>query len=188
MRILSLWLLFSAGAIFGTPAIAENLFIDTLPVKGNFGGKTVSICVTPTVTTSNAYGTNYVVGGLLTFANAFTSTGSGMLQGVTVNMKKVESIGFTFIPFSGNPSNSTWTDANAAAINAADVFAVRPPVPLSLNSQLGTHTTASAAGLGQPLAPGATTLYGVLIVSAALTNQFSAASDVQVCVQVLQDV
>ena len=154
---------------------------------GNVGGKTVSVCVTPTVTASNSYGTNYVVGGLLTFANAFTSTGTGILQGVEVDIKKVETSGFTFIPFISNPSNTTWTDAAAANINAADVFAVRGPVSLSAYSGLGTMTSAYSNGLGEPLAPVATTLYGILLANAALTNQFGSTSDVQVCIKILQD-
>lgn len=155
---------------------------------GNVGGKTVVICTTPTVTASNSYGTNYVVGGKLTFAGAFTSTGTGILQGVVVTIKKVETSGFTFVPFNSDPSNSTWTDAAVAAINAADVAAVREPVSLAAYSGLGTHTAAYADGIGEPLAPGATTLYGLLIANAALTNQFGSTSDVQVCVKILQDV
>jgi hypothetical protein len=154
---------------------------------GNVGGKTVSVCTTPTVTASNAYGTNYVVGGLLTFANAFTSTGTGILQGVVVTIKKVETSGFTFFPFNANPSNTTWTDAAVAAINAADVPAMRTPVTLGANSQLGTATVAGVAGIGEAVAPGATSLYGILLANAALTNQFGSTSDVQVCVKILQD-
>lgn len=155
-----------------------------VPVKV---GNTVSVTVTPTVTAANAYGINYVIGGLLTFANAFTSTGSGILQDVVVTIKKVEAIGFTFVPFNSNPSNTTWTDAAVAAINAADVATVREPVSLSNYSGLGTQTVASAVGLGQAMAPGSTTLYGVLIGSAALTNQFGSTSDVTVTVKILQD-
>jgi hypothetical protein len=155
---------------------------------GNVGGKTVSVCVAPTVTASNAYGANYVVGGLLTFANAYTSTGTGILQGISVNMKKVESVTFTFWPFSVNPSNTTWTDAAVANINAADVTAVRSPITLSCNSGLGTMSNCSADGIGMAMALGATSLYGVLTVSAALTNNFSATTDVpSVCVKILQD-
>lgn len=154
---------------------------------GNVGGKTVSVCVTPTVTASNAYGTNYVVGGKLTFANAFTATGSGILQSVAVTIKKVETSGFTFVPFNSDPTNTTWTDAAVAAINAADVDKVREPISLSAYSGLGTHTVAYATGIGQAMAPGTTSMYGVLIATAALTNQFGAASDVQICIKVLQD-
>lgn len=154
---------------------------------GNVGGKTVSVTVTPTVTASNAYGTNYVVGGLLTFSNAFTSTGTGILQDVVVTIKKVETSGFTFVPFNSNPSNTTWTDAAVAAINAADVAAVREPVTLTAFSGLGTHTVAYASGLGIAMAPSSTTLYGVLLANAALTNNFGSTSDVTVTVKILQD-
>ena len=156
---------------------------------GNVGGKTVSVCVTPTVTASNSYGINYVVGGLLTFANAFTSTGTGILQGVTVTMKDQETSGFTFIPFTANPTNTTWTDAAVAAINAADVTKVRSPVPLAINTQLAAtlFSVQYAYGLGLPMAPSTTSLYGVLLANAALTNQFAGASDVQVCVKLLDD-
>ena len=150
-------------------------------------GNTVSVCVTPTVTATNSYGVNYVVGGLLTFSNSFTAKGSGILQGVVANIKDVETSGFTFIPFASNPSNTTWTDAAVAAINAADKFTPRGPVALTANSQLGTQTINSAAGIGEALAPGTTSLYGVLIANAALTNQFAGTGDVQVCIKVLQD-
>jgi hypothetical protein len=35
---------------------------------GNVGGKTATVTATPTVTASNSYGANFVVGGLLTFS------------------------------------------------------------------------------------------------------------------------
>lgn len=154
---------------------------------GNVGGKTASVCVTPTVTTANAYGVNYVVGGKLTFANAFTATGSGILQSVTVTINKVETNGFTFTPFNADPSASTWTDAAVAAINATDVPRQRGAVSLTASSVLGTATVASAVGLGQATAPGTTSLYGVLTSNAALTNNFTTTGDVQVCVTIMQD-
>jgi hypothetical protein len=130
-------------------------------VIGNTGGLTTTISVTPTITASNAYGTNYVIGGLLTFNNAFTVTGSGIIESVCVMMKDAETSGFTFIPFSSNPSNTTWTDAAVAAINAADVFKVLPPVILTANSQLAStvYTCYYAYGLG--LAVNTTAVQGV---------------------------
>jgi hypothetical protein len=154
---------------------------------GNVGGKTVSVCVTPTVTVANAYGANFVVGGLLTFANAFTATGTGVIQTVAVTIKKVETTAFTFVPFAANPTNTTWTNAAVANINVADVPAVRGASSLTNYSGLGTHTIASLAGIGQAFAPGTTTLYGVLIAGGTLTNNFTTTSDVQVCVKILQD-
>lgn len=154
---------------------------------GNVGGKTVAVTVTPPVTATNAYGVNYVVGGLLTFSNAFTTAGSGIIQTVTVTIAKVETVAFTLYLFNANPSNTTWTDAAVAAINAADVAKVRPPIVLTNASQLGTHTVSYAAGIGEAMNVGSTTLYGVLIVSGALTNQFGSTSGVTVTVTILQD-
>lgn len=155
---------------------------------GNVGGKTVAVTVTPTVTTANAYGVNYVVGGLLTFANAFTSKGSGIIQTVTVTCKRVETMGFTFFLFAGNPSNTTWTDAAVAAINSADISIARGPISLVSSNALGTMTTATAFGLGLAMNPGTTSLYGVLLSNAALSNNFTSTSDISVTVSVLQDI
>jgi uncharacterized membrane protein YbhN (UPF0104 family) len=64
------------------------------PAFAQFGGSGASpvkeVCVTPTVTTANAYGINYVVGGLLTFSFPFPPSGSGVVQSVYVNIKDVE--------------------------------------------------------------------------------------------------
>ena len=160
---------------------------------GNVGGKTVAVTATPTVTTGNAYGINFVVGGLLTFANAFTAKGSGIIQSVTVTCRRIETMGFTMFFFAGNPSNTTWTDAAVANINAADISIVRGPIalsPLVANSSnaLGTMTVSSAFGLGLAMSPGATTLYGVLLSNAGLTNNFTSTSDITVTATVLQDV
>ena len=163
------------------------------PGQGTIGsvttGYTATICVTPTVTASNAYGINYVIGGLITFPNAFTNGGSGILQSVTVTINKVETIGFTFVPFNANPSATTWTNAAVAAINAADVDKVSEPIALTGSSVLGTHTIASGTQLAIPLTMGAgnTSLFGVLLSGAALTNQFTGSSDLRVCMKILQD-
>lgn len=157
---------------------------------GNVGGKTVSITLTPTVAATNSYGTNYVVGGKLTFANAFTSTGTGIIQSVDVNIKKTETSGFTLFLFSADPSATTWTDAAVAAINATDMPNVRSPIVLTGNTQLAAsgYSNYSAYGLGIAMAPGTTSLYAVLLANAALTNQFSSTSDVSITIRVLQDV
>lgn len=160
---------------------------------GNVGGKTVAVTATPTVTTANAYGINFVVGGLLTFPNAFTAKGSGIIQSVTVTCKRIETMGFTMFFFAGNPSNTTWTNAAVANINAADINLVRGPITLApsvMNSSnaLGTMTVSSAFGLGLAMSPGVTSLYGVLLSNGSLTNNFTSTSDISVTVTVLQDI
>jgi hypothetical protein len=154
---------------------------------GNVGGKTVSVTATPTVTTTASYGANFVVGGLLTFTSAFTNSGSGILQDVVVTIGKIETSGFTFIPFSAPPTNTTWTDNAVAAINAADVAKIREPISLSMNSQLGTCTVAYAQALAQAMTAGTTLLTGILLANATLTNQFTTTNEVSITVKILQD-
>lgn len=195
MRYFAVALMLVVGAVIASPhaAMITQVFNGILQAGqntiGNVGGKTTTVCVTPTVTAANAYGANFVVGGKLTFASLFTSTGSGIIQNVTVTIKDLETSGFTFVPFTSDPSATTWTDAAVAAINATDVPKVRGPVPLAANIQLASSAFSAqyAYGLGLALAPGTTSLFGVLLANATLTTNFAGASDVQVCVTALVD-
>lgn len=153
---------------------------------------TVEKCVTPTVTAANAYGVNFVVGGKLTFTGALGQKGSGRLRGVSMTVKKVETSGFNFAPFIADPTNSTWTDAAVAAINAADIVSVRPAFGLTnVFSVLGTHTILGSPTnlVGAPFVRGIgnTTLWAIVTSNAVLTNNFTTAGDVTVCIQVEQD-
>jgi hypothetical protein len=154
---------------------------------GAVGCKTVTVGLTPAVTTANAYGTNYVVGGLLNFQNAFTKTGSGILESISVNILRVETSGFTIAFFSSFPSITAWTDASVAAINARDVPLVLATVPLGTSSVLGTHTNLDAYGINLAIQTGTTNLYAVLTANAALTNNFVTINDVSISLTILQD-
>lgn len=172
----------AAMALLGSaaPVLAQN----------SSPGLTVESCVTPVVTTANAYGINFVVGGLLTFQvpPPFPPSGGGVLHTVNVTIAKVETIAFTFFPFSANPTASTWTDASVANITGADIKLQRAPVTLTSNNQMGTATIASALAVGEAVRLGSgNLLYGVLLSNAALTNNFTTTGDVQVCVEILQD-
>lgn len=192
---------YQAGAqpvILVDPTFADISSGNPLPVAaslapgtaalGNVGGQTKTVSVTPTVTAANAYGTNYVVGGKMTFANMFTSKGSGIIQTIRVTCPKVESQGFTMLLFDSDPSATTWTDAAVAAINSADVSKLIAAIPLTSNSQAGTATVAYATGLGLAVAPGITSLYAVLLSNAALTNNFGSTSDIVAKITALQDI
>ena len=176
----------------GTPLVSFNAIPNTSITLGSCGNLSVSagqmkeVCVTPTVTASNAYGANFVVGGLLTFANVMPATGGGQIQSVYVNTQNVESMGFTFTPFVSAPSATTWTDAAVANILAADRPLVRAPITLVGSSVLGTHSDSSSVGVQEAINTGSTTLTGVLTTNAALTNNFAAASDVRICIDVVQ--
>jgi hypothetical protein len=154
---------------------------------GNVGGKTVRVCVAPTVT-SATYGANVVMGGLLSFANLFTSTGSGIIQSISIDFTTVQSVGFKLYPFTSNPSNTTWTEHSAASINSADIFKVDPFISMTnYDGGLGTMTNYSLTGLGQSYSSGGTTGYFILVPTATTATLGGTANVVQVCVTVIQD-
>jgi hypothetical protein len=148
--------------------------------------KTGSVLVTPTVSTS-AYVAGYEVGGLLTFSNAFAAAASGQLSSIYITTKDVQTAGFRLYVFKAAPSNSTWTDHAAPAINAADipnlvgVYALASP-----DSGLGTVTIYNLDGIGKSIATGAgTTLYGVLVTTG--TPTFASTSDISINLSTIQD-
>jgi hypothetical protein len=152
---------------------------------GQIGGKTTTVDVTPTISTS-AYTAGYVVGGLLTFSNALLTAGTGILQSITLKCKTVQTVGFKLYLFKTNPTNSTWTDHAAPAINAADIpFVTSVRTLSSPDSGLGTHTIYVDDGIGKVLNPGATTLYGILITTG--TPTFTSTSDMTISIGILQD-
>ena len=183
---------FAVACLCGLAPASAQTHTDTAGtiIAGVATGNAPEICVTPTVTASNAYVTNYVVGGLLTFSGVAPPSGNIVLQSASIDIKDTETSGFTLTLFRANPSNTTWTDASAAAINAADKPSVAATIAgLSAQSVLGSaFTNLTQSGIGQPisLGPAVTTLYGVLTSNAALTNNFAGTSDVKVCVGVLQ--
>jgi hypothetical protein len=154
---------------------------------GNNGANTTEVCVAPTVTASSAYTAGNEVGGLMTFAAAVNATGSGKVVSTRIDMKSVQTAEFDLFLFVANPSNSTWTDKSAPAINVADEVNVLAPIRHTTNSSgLGTHTVYGQDGIWKDfkLASG-TSLYGILVTPG--TPTFASTSDVQVCVTVEKD-
>ena len=132
------------------------------------GSGSVKTSVTPTVTAA-AYAANNVVGGTLTFSNAFGSKGSGILQTAVMLMKSAQTAGFNLTLFGAAPTG-TYTDKTAPAPSAADLGNIVGVVQFtSALSPLGTHTVYQGGGLNIGMANGAsvTTLYGVLTTTGA---------------------
>jgi len=160
---------------------------DPISIIGKVGCKIITVTANPLVTTANAYGTNFVVGGLLTFPNAFTLTGSGIIESISVNCLRVETSGFTLAIFTSFPNATSWTDASAAAINSRDVPLILGTIPLGASSVLGTHTNLDAYGINLAVVSKSTSLYAILTANAALTNNFTTINDISVSITILQD-
>jgi hypothetical protein len=161
-----------------------------IPVTGSFAtaSATTTVVVTPTVTAS-AYTAGQVVGGLLTFANAFRTANSGVIQSISITSKSVQaSIGMKLYLFRADPTNTTWTDKTTPAINTADVANLVGGAAFNLavgDSGLGTVTLWSQSGIGMALNTGSTSLYAVLVTTGALTP--ASTSDIEVALSILQD-
>jgi hypothetical protein len=152
---------------------------------GNVGGKTGKISVSPTVTAA-AYATGNIVGGKMTFSAALLTAGSGVLESITLKIKTVQTATFTLALFDSNPTNSTWTDKTASAINAADIpFHIGNFILNGPSSVLGTETIYNLNGIGKAINAGASTLYGVLVVTG--TPTFGSTTDISVVIEILQD-
>jgi hypothetical protein len=158
----------------------------TQPVSIASASVTSAVQVTPTVTVAT-YAAGNEVGGLLTFANAFRSAGSGIIQSVVITCKSIQTaIGMKLYLFKANPSNTTWTDKTAPAINAADITNLVGVYSLANgDSGLGTVTLWNLPGIGQGVVGATTSLYGVLVTTGA--PAFASTNDITVTVSVLQD-
>lgn len=146
---------------------------------------TTQVQVNPTITASG-YTAGFVVGGKLTFANAVRGT-SGVLQSITITSKSVNAgSGYKFYLFTTNPTNSTWTDHAAPAINAADIPFLMDEFALpSSDSGLGTATLNVSDNLGRAFNAASSSLYGILVCTSA--NTYASTSDVFVTLTVLND-
>jgi hypothetical protein len=148
-------------------------------------GQVADVAVTPTVALT-AYSAGNVVGGKLTFSNVFGPSFSGTLTDILVKSKSVQTTGYTLFLFSQNPTNSTWTDKAAPAINALDLPYLLGAFALgSSNSGLGTETTNQTDAINAAISSVNQNLYGILACVA--TPTYLSASDVTVSVRVRQN-
>ncbi len=153
---------------------------------GYVGGTTVSITATPTITASSAYTAKYEVGGLITLANAFGSANSGRIDSLILTSKSVQTIGFTVHFFRSNPTNSTWADKTALAINASDIpyyigaYALSNP-----NSDMGTVTIYTLDAVSKLVSASGTSLYAIIETTG--TPTFTSTSDLTLTVVISQD-
>lgn len=136
-----------------------------VPVGGNVG----VVSAVPT-TAAGAYASGDVIGTKMTFAaSTLAAGGSAMVQAVTVNSKTAQTTAMDLILFNADPTNSTFTDNAALAVDVADFSKVIGVVHITDWTNLGTPAVAQANNLALPFTLAATSLYGVLVALAAIT-------------------
>lgn len=149
-------------------------------------GQTADVALSPAVTAA-AYTAGNVVGGLLNFTNVFGPAFSGRLLDFLVKSKSVNAANtYKLYLFSQNPTNSTWTDKAAPAINVADIpFLLGAWTTGAADSGLGTETTCQLDNINALIRSVNQNLYGILVCVA--TPTYASTSDITVSVRVARD-
>lgn len=158
----------------------------------NFGS-TVFVSATPVCDTS-AYATGDLMGGKLTFSDAFRpDKAAGQLVGVRIKDLAAQAIDLDLVLFSRDPSLTTFTDQAALDIHDTDLGKVVATINLGSSSRFAfadnsVHFIASQyiplEGKDSNGAP-STTIYGALVARGAFTC--ATASDVTITLEILQD-
>ena len=153
------------------------------------------VTATPTISTS-AYASGQVMGGLLTFSNAFSlRTCSGILLAAEVTDKSKQDIALELLLFGANPSSTTFTDQTALTINATDLANVLGVIYFNpstgspsnhfIYSNYSVHYVGSLAIPIRGVTASQRNLYAALIARGAGT--WATSSDVSVMVSIEQD-
>ena len=148
---------------------------------GSVGGHTAVVTVTPTIT-AGTYSAGYLVGGLMTVANAArVAAGKGTIQSVVLTDKAKQDMPIDIIFFQTNLPNSTLTDHVALTIHDTDLLACIGVVKILASdySDFADNSVASKTSQGLPFAAaaGSTTIYAVAVARDAPV--YASTSDLQ---------
>ena len=176
-----------------TPGTTNGVQVNAaLPAGTNTIGNvtmpgSVHLTAAPTVT-AGAYTTGMVVGGLLSLSSAArVNSGSGLIQSVNITVKTALTAPFDVLFFDTDPTNSTFTDNAALAINTADLPYLCGVAHCTDLISGGTPQVLQAANLALPfkLSAAATTLYAVIVIRGGET--FASTSAIGISVLIKQD-
>lgn len=144
---------------------------------GEVGGNLLTISVTPTVEATPDYSSGDVMGGKMTLANAArVSAGTGYIVGVRIASLADITVPIDVIFFKADPTNTTWTENSAVALNASDATMLVGAVQVFNWFDLGTPVVGFAeCRIPFDIASG-TSLYAVMIPRG--TINLASASDI----------
>lgn len=155
---------------------------------GKFGGETVVVTPTVTVSASPDYSSGDSIGGKITLTNAVrVSGGTGVLQSIVITDKANQSPEGTILIFDADPSAATITD-NAAFVFSTDVTKVIASVPVVTADYATINSTsvATLSNLGRVVkAASGTSLYAAFVTTTAAN--LASTSDIGLRFTILQD-
>lgn len=146
------------------------------------GGLQSFLTATPAVT-AGAYTTGQCVG---TINQLIVPRPAGIVQSVLVTVKTALTAPFDVLFFSTNPSNSTFTDNAALAVNVADLQSLCGVAHCTDLVSLGTPQALQAPNLALPftLAAASLILYAQIVIRGGQT--FASTSAIGLNVNILQ--
>ena len=153
------------------------------------GGFTKIVTVTPTIQAA-AYATGELVGGKMSFAGAVRMkdlvAATGLIQSVVITDLGKQSVALDLVFFDTDPSNTTFTENSALAVNDTDLLTVVGVASVTDWKSLSDNSVGLALNLAMPFNLGTgTVLYGALVSRGAPT--YASTSDLTVRVGILQD-
>lgn len=143
------------------------LYDDSTSTIGAVTGSGTAVEVIPTVTAST-YTSGFVVGGIMTFANALPAgTFNGVLESITLKFKaSVQTGSFAVALFTASPTG-TYTDHAAPTFGATDNPLLLGIYKMTSNtSSLGTHTIYNLDNINKQIVGSSTSIYAVVIATA----------------------
>lgn len=124
------------------------------PVQVFASGFTDVITATPTVSATPDYTVGDVIGGLMTVSDSLrdvSAAQSGIIHLVGMASQVDHSIDVDIIIFASNPTNSTFTDNSALAVDVDDAAKIVGVAQLTTRVDLGTPIWSQATNLAIPI-------------------------------------
>lgn len=185
---------YTSGTIVVDTTFTAGVDVAALPGGSSSGPLPVYTPLTLRATqaqtvTAALYAAGNQVGTKLTFASMARATGQGgVLQTAILRDKAGQNVAYDLFLFDADPTNTTFTDKTAAALNTADVAKLIGVVQfggiaLGAASTMGV-LTAAGLGLAYKLTSG-TSIFGMLVTRGAPT--YASTSDVSVDLIALPD-
>ncbi len=167
-------------------ADSATMVSDTNPLPAK-GTGSVHLTITPTIT-AGLYTSGQVVGGKLSLSGAArVNGGSGLIQSALIGVKTALVVPYDILIFDTDPSNSTFTDNAALAVNVADLPSLVGVIQCNTLISLGTPQALQALNVALPfkLSAASTILYAVIVIRGAQT--FASTSAIILDLTVLRD-
>lgn len=162
-----------------------------LVTNQNIGGKSESLTPdTLAVTASSAYASGNLVGNKMKFTGILGAKKTGILHSLCIrDISNTAKLPMQLIIFNADPSATTFTDKSAFTINAADKAKIMRSIPIAASDYvtIGGVPVVDLRNLGGVIKSATQDLFACLVATGAGSGNFSATTDLNISIGVIQD-